>query len=65
MSKWGIVVQWSERGLACSEWLQRTSADTLDDPNEFVSEVDAQVHIERLIAGPYPFANLAPQEFAP
>lgn len=63
--KWGIVVEWDERGLACCEWLQRTSNDTMDDPREFVSAADAQSHIQRLTAGPYPFADLTPQAFAP
>jgi hypothetical protein len=39
--KWGIVVEWDDRGLTCCGWMQLTDEQTLDDPMEFDSESDA------------------------
>ena len=61
--KWGIVVKWDDRGLACCEWMQLTDELTIDDPREFTSEADAQAHIGRLTAGPYPNITFVTQAF--
>ena len=46
--KWGIVVKWDDRGLACCEWMQRTDENTVDDPMEFASAADAGAYISAL-----------------
>ncbi len=48
--KWGIVVKWDDRGLACCEWMQLTDELTIDDPREFTSEADIITEIDRRIA---------------
>jgi hypothetical protein len=46
--KWGIVVEWDDRGLACQGWLQRTDEGTMDDPMGFDSEADAMYFLTTL-----------------
>ncbi len=61
--KWGIVVEWDERGLTCCGWMQRTDEDTVDDAMEFASAADAAFFISQVPPCGYDRA-LAPQEFA-
>lgn len=46
--KWGIMMEWTMRGLTCCEWVQRTDEPTTDDPVEFDSEADAAHFISRV-----------------
>lgn len=62
--KWGIVVEWSDRGLACLGWMQCTDEPTLDDPKVFDTEADAAHFITALPSSPFD-RILAPQQFAP
>ncbi len=47
--KWGIVVKWDDRGLACCEWMQLTDENTVDDPMEFANAADARAYISTLL----------------
>lgn len=49
--KWGIVVKWDDRGLACCEWMQLTDELTIDDPRKFASEADAAHFISGQLVG--------------
>ncbi len=60
--RWGIVVEWGERGLTCSAWMQRTDEPTIDDAKEFDTEADAAQFILQVTPCPYD-RSLAPQEF--
>lgn len=46
--KWGVVKEWSERGLTCLDWARHLGGEREGEPLEFLDKASAVVEAQAL-----------------